>query len=155
MPSTQGRSLDVIRSTDALFKVDDMAVSIGIGGENATCQCGSFWQTGLPCMHMAAVHNDIRNLVHKSYLTSTIREVYQGVIPPITFHDLVADGVTMPQAIRRQAGRPKKLRIRNRSEYIADESPSRCSQCGQPGHNVRTCERRRHQAAAGEQDWRE
>ncbi|KAI2496808.1 hypothetical protein MHU86_13072 [Fragilaria crotonensis] len=40
----------------------------------------------------------------------------------------------------RQAGRPKENRIRHRSECIRPEdSKIKCGQCGQKGHNKRTC----------------
>jgi Zinc knuckle/SWIM zinc finger len=135
-----GRTLPVIRSTDTLVTVNDY--SVDLSGPTASCQCGSYDQTGLPCIHMAAIDDNVMGMVHPSYLTTTLRQVYAGVVAPITVHDLVPDGETQPQAQRRQAGRPKILRIRHRSEYRPEDSPYVCKRCGVPGHNRRTCERR-------------
>jgi hypothetical protein len=51
--------------------------------------------------------------------------VCAGIIAPITVHDLVPDGETMSQAQRRQAERPKVVRIRSRSEYRPEDSPDK------------------------------
>jgi MULE transposase domain len=135
-----GRTLPVVRSSDTVFTINDYAVDLS--GPIATCQCGTSYQTGMPCIHIAAVQTNLMDMVHPSYLTTTIRLVYAGIIPPTTVHDLVPDGETMPQAQRRQVGRPKVVRTRSRSEYLPTESPYQCSACGFPGHNKRTCQRR-------------
>ncbi|KAG7352748.1 hypothetical protein IV203_031044 [Nitzschia inconspicua] len=59
---------------------------------------------------------------------------------------ILIDMMTLPPdgAARRMPGRPKTVRLRKNSRYAhePEKSPTICSRCHQPGHNVRTCVRR-------------
>jgi hypothetical protein len=64
-----------------------------------------------------------------------------GIIQPVSIETLPFDGL-LPPITRGQAGRPKKVRLRNRSELQSEDSPIVFSDCGERGHNKRTCQRR-------------
>jgi hypothetical protein len=56
--------------------------------------------------------------------------------------DLSTENI-LPPIVRNMPGRPKKVRIRNRSEFMdPEDSRITCSECGENGHNKRTCLRR-------------
>ena len=60
---------------------------------------------------------------------------------PVCVDNINCDKASKPPIVRgRQAGRPPEKRIRHRSECIRPEdSKIKCGQCGQKGHNKRTC----------------
>jgi hypothetical protein len=63
-------------------------------------------------------------------------------INPVVVDSLVMDNNTNPpeQGGKRQAGRPKKQRICNRSKFAnPEESTIVCSLCKERGHNAKTC----------------
>jgi len=62
-------------------------------------------------------------------------------IYPVSLDTVAYDGETKPPlGSKRSSGRPRTKRIRRRSLYAASEdSPILCSNCGQAGHNKRTC----------------
>jgi hypothetical protein len=114
------------------------------------CSCMVYFQTGLPCVHICAVigrnpEMNVLDFIHRAFRFDTLRAVYEPVIPLLDKNILQADGITLPPIQVPQAGRPRKLRIRSRGEYVGMEleSPIHCMKCGRPGHNIRTCERRR------------
>jgi hypothetical protein len=109
------------------------------------CSCGDFKDRQFPCIHAAAAASSIGmsalDLVGALYKKPALMNVYRGVILPVSTSDLIPDA-TLPPAVQAQAGRPKKVRLRNRSELDPESSPIICSRCGNHAHNVRTCERR-------------
>lgn len=113
-----------------------------------TCSCNFWHEYQYPCVHACAaimvLKADPLDYVSDYYLTSHLREAFAPYSRPVDVSYYEPDG-TLPPAIQKRKGRPRKIRIRNRSEYINDDSPYRCSSCQQTGHNVRTCERRRKQ----------
>ena len=52
--------------------------------------------------------------------------------------EYVLDEIVRPPRYRRLAGRPRKRRNKNADEKISVNNNS-CGQCGQEGHNRRTC----------------
>jgi hypothetical protein len=72
----------------------------------------------------------VKDFVDKSYTMRSLKSLYASIIPPILTEDLEPDETTLPSPIRRQAGGPRVVRIRNRSEYRLEDSPFSCGNCG-------------------------
>ncbi len=70
---------------------------------------------------------------------SSVHGLFTKNIVPVVLDSLSFDGKTKPPLVlHRTAGQPKLKRIRRRSE-LAEESRVSCSNCGERGHNRRTC----------------
>ncbi|KAG7358176.1 MULE transposase domain containing protein [Nitzschia inconspicua] len=119
------------------------------------CDCGKWQAIGVPCVHgMAYFRHQMKwrledvldQAVDEYYKYRTQRELYRRNFVPVWRHLLEPDMMTLPPdgAARRMPGRPKTVRLRKNSRYAhePEKSPTICSRCHQPGHNVRTCVRR-------------
>jgi hypothetical protein len=118
------------------------------------CSCGVWQQTLFPCHHACAVYRHMHgadmhyisvNLVHDYYKYGFAKSMFKKNILPVSLDTLAYDRETKPPfGSKQQAGRPKKhARIRRRSNFFSDsESNISCGNCGQRGHNIRTCSRR-------------
>jgi hypothetical protein len=131
---------EVIRESSRTYVTVDMA--------RKECSC-RFWQEyQFPCVHACAAmmlrREDPLEYVVDYYLACHLREVYEPYSRTLDVAYLEPDG-TLPPRIDRRRGRPKKIRIRNRSEFINDDSPIHCGICGGKGHNRRTYLRRSKQ----------
>ncbi|XP_042027181.1 uncharacterized protein LOC121774355 [Salvia splendens] len=121
-----------------------------------TCSCRLWQLTGIPCTHVIATINkigkDVEDYVSRYYLRSTMTLLYENVIYPINGMDNWPNTSEVgfelaPPRTKRQRGRPKKLRREelqvhrhaNGSESLRRTFVLRCRQCGQDGHNRRTC----------------
>ena len=103
-----------------------------------------------PCRHSFAVYRKwkevdfnyvLTNLVDEKYTFVNVKNMLRKNVFPVSLDGIQYDGVTKPPLVaKRQSGRPRTKRIRNRSEFIAPEdSPIVCSNCRTRGHNRRTC----------------
>jgi hypothetical protein len=67
---------------------------------NNTCTCGSFWEFQFPCIHAAAALRQSGLLfeehVDYTYLTASLKDVYQATITPVSTCNIFADNVTKP-----------------------------------------------------------
>ena len=81
------------------------------------------------------------DFINEVYKRESLMKTYSHIIRPVTIENLELDDTNSP-IVRKQAGRPKKVRLRNRSELVSAYSPIVCSLCQQSSHNNRTCERR-------------
>lgn len=128
---------EVKRNSTSTFAVVDI--------EERTCSCHFWSEHKYPCVHACAAiifrGEEPVDYISDYYRTSHLQEVFAPYSHPVDVEYLVPDG-TLPPSILKRRGRPKKVRIRNRSEYVNDDSPYRCSKCQKVGHNVRTCDRR-------------
>ncbi|KAG7363280.1 MULE transposase domain containing protein [Nitzschia inconspicua] len=122
---------------------------------DCVCDCGKWQAIGVPCVHgMAYFRHQMKwrledvldQAVDEYYKYRTQRELYRRNFVPVWRHLLEPDMMTLPPdgAARRMPGRPKTVRLRKNSRYAhePEKSPTICSRCHQPGHNVRTCVRR-------------
>ncbi|KAG7337552.1 SWIM zinc finger domain protein [Nitzschia inconspicua] len=122
---------------------------------DCVCNCGKWQAIGVPCVHgMAYFRHQMKwrledvldQAVDEYYKYRTQRELYRRNFVPVWRHLLEPDMMTLPPdgAARRMPGRPKTVRLRKTSRYAhePEKSPTICSHCHQPGHNVRTCIRR-------------
>ena len=114
------------------------------------CTCGTWQDVLYPCRHGCAVIRKwkekdfsyvLQNLVHPYYKFEYVQQIYKNNIFPACIENVKYDNATKPPVVnKRQSGRPKMKRIRRRSEFLdPEESPITCSNCGQRGHNKRTC----------------
>ncbi|XP_042007379.1 uncharacterized protein LOC121755990 [Salvia splendens] len=121
-----------------------------------TCSCRLWQLTGIPCTHAITTINkigkNVADYVSSYYLRSTMTLMYENVLYPINGMDnwpkTSEVGFELaPPRIKRQRGRPKKLRrekpqVRhhaNGSESLRRTFVLRCRRCRQDGHNRRTC----------------
>jgi hypothetical protein len=132
-----------------------------VNAQMKTCTCGKFQEMMYPCRHAMAYYRKwekvslrqiVDNHVHGYYKFGTHQSMYTFNMYPVISDNIQYDGTTKPPPIpKRGAGRPTKLRTewRERSKFDdPSESTLTCGNCGQNGHNRRTCERRRMKADA-------
>ena len=114
------------------------------------CSCGVWQDVLYPCRHACAVFRKwkekeftyiLQHLVHPYYTFDSVQKMYKHNVYPACLDSVQYDRETKPPASHgRQPGRPRVKRIRRRSEFLdPEESPITCSDCGQRGHNKRTC----------------
>ncbi|KAG7358495.1 MULE transposase domain containing protein [Nitzschia inconspicua] len=116
---------------------------------DCVCDCGKWQAIGVPCVHgMAYFRHQMKlrledvldQAVDEYYKYRTQRELYRRNFVPVWRHLLEPDMMTLPPdgAARRMPGRPKTVRLRKNSRYAhePEKSPTICSRCHQPGHNV-------------------
>jgi hypothetical protein len=92
------------------------------------------------------VQSIIDTHVSMFYNYHSVKMLYKENLCPVIISVLINDNKTLPpkSSLKRQPGRPKKIRLRKRSKFSNnDESTIICSVCHQPGHNKRTCEIRK------------
>jgi hypothetical protein len=112
------------------------------------CSCGIWQEYQYPCVHACAyfrkwVESDLQYVLQSKvdnyYSYSSVHGLFTKNNVPVVLDSLSFDGKTTPPLVlHRTAGRPKLKRIRCRSE-LAEESRVSCSDCGERGHNRRTC----------------
>lgn len=137
--------------------------------EKGTCSCLRYQDNGIPCGHamtfIFAMGQDLGPYLPPGLSAEVWRDSYEVPMPPIDVSELVAGHglpACFPPVTRIPRGRPKKERVRRedarrprgRQEYrdhggllplgavvaaVPDIVRSRCSTCGQPGHNSRRC----------------
>ena len=129
------------------------------------CECGEWQEYGYPCVDAMAYLRLHRGLPFYQVLSAYVDPVYtyeaenemlSANMIPVCIANIARDGKTLPPKPlnKRQAGRPKKKRIRKRSRWAHEPEKSNviCSRCHKRGHNIRTCverERRAAKVAAG------
>lgn len=110
------------------------------------CSCETWLQLKIPCRHIIAALNSRQKLPEISALAGKCYHVatYQTTVGSMEIpedHSLVNDPSVLPAKFIRQAGRPKKRRIRSRGEGGERvRRPYKCGKCGRTdGHNRVTC----------------
>lgn len=123
--------------------------------DTKSCGCGRWQLNGIPCPHAcSAIYEN--GEIPESYISSWyLMETYANSYAP-EIHPMpgptewpVDDGAEPiePPIIRKQRGRPKKLRKRGIDENDPTENINvtrrgydiTCGNCGQKGHNARSC----------------
>ncbi|KAK8672269.1 hypothetical protein V6N13_110642 [Hibiscus sabdariffa] len=123
--------------------------------EARVCSCRKWDLTGITCAHaisaMLSIQHSPENYVDSCYHRTTQINLYSNYIFPIRGTNQweqvseIESLPILPPIQRRPTGRPKKKRRKVADEQ--DNSPSRghktleikCSKCGKPGHNIRSC----------------
>nr|XP_043639155.1 uncharacterized protein LOC122610227 [Erigeron canadensis] len=130
--------------------------------DQMSCTCRKWELSGLPCKHAYAVNWDmnkfgrkvgkIESWAHRCYWLDTWMEAYSFKVNPVTGtttwpKSTCPIGLT-PPIHHTPVGRPKKKRKRGlyEDEPLSKEGKlsrkihfGRCTQCGNKGHNARTC----------------
>jgi hypothetical protein len=113
--------------------------------QSATCSCATWQQYRIPCRHLIAtllasnMADTSYELMGECYLLSAY-QASVGTLEVAEDRTLVPDPSIKPAPYVRQAGRPKKRRIRSRGEAgAAVRKPYKCTRCGMTGHNKATC----------------
>lgn len=149
----QGDEFNVVRqSTSASEEPRRYNIDIGL----CTCSCGRWQEFGYPCVDVMAYYRlekklsfirILEELVDSQYKYETERELLELNVVPVCIETIAPDGITLPPipCKKRSSGRPKKQRFRKRSRWALEPEKSniKCSACGMPGHNNRTCEARK------------
>ena len=123
-----------------------------------TCQCTYWTQFGIPCRHaIAAAEADgrlanysefIKYSFHPMYLMDNYCDSMEGTICEVVDLDaLIPDGDMHPSLNLKLSGRPRKRRRKSRGEDAGAIKQTKCSSCGEPGHNSRTCRSKQFGAA--------
>ncbi|KAM0871570.1 hypothetical protein ACQ4PT_039311 [Festuca glaucescens] len=120
--------------------------------EAKTCSCRQWQITGLPCIHalffittLSGQAGNIQQYVHDYYFVAKFKATYAHALPALEGKqqwDIVDPGFKLcPPILKRAAGRPRKRRIRPRSEG-AGLGPRRCkcTRCGGSGHFAKYCD---------------
>jgi uncharacterized protein Veg len=123
------------------------------------CSCGLWQDLEYPCQHFVAFFRKWRECdsletlqqfhVSAYYMYDSLHNLYTPNINPVVVDAISYDRKTKPPVItQRRTGRPKVKRYRRRSELVEPSlSKITCSQCGEKGHNVRTCKNATRPAA--------
>jgi hypothetical protein len=100
--------------------------------------CGEFQDYIWPCVHARAVttrtEKSFMDCGEHYYEKPSLEDVYADIIHSVPIDAIPFDGL-LPPVARAQAGRPKKVRTRNRNELQSEDSPFICSLCNVRGHN--------------------
>lgn len=110
-----------------------------------SCSCRLWSEQQYPRVHACAAllanGQDPKDLISPYYETGRLQKAFASSVIPVDIKQLVHDR-TQPPPVTPKRGRPKKIRLRNRSECASEDSPVHCKSCGVAGHNKRTCIRR-------------
>lgn len=144
------RYCKVNQSTSELFEVYDGFTRFPVNLNSHTCDCKAWQISGLPCKHSAAAIIYIRAKVddycdpyyNKEKYTTT----YSRLVSPLPDPNTLEEENVLPPPLRRLPRRPKKNRRREKDEDAPSNarrllSTIKCSNCGNLGHNKRSCQR--------------
>lgn len=111
----------------------------------STCSCTTWRQQRIPCRHLIAIlvqrrtTDRIFELVGPSHTIASYEQSL-GSLEVLEDISLASDPTIQPAPFVRQAGRPKKRRIRSQGETGGKARKAyRCTRCGTVGHNKKTC----------------
>jgi hypothetical protein len=106
------------------------------------CTCGKFQISCVPCHHACAFLLHLRinpeDEADPLFRLDNYKATYSHSVLPVRLEDLEDDHEKLPPITTRPRGRPKKSRIRHRSE-VGDKRQNTCSRCGGKGHSRKTC----------------
>jgi hypothetical protein len=136
--SSEGRRMDCIQYAASEFVIKTTTTPQEehiVNLDAKRCSCNFFHDMQRPCPHAACAivrsGRDIREFFSLIYFIESLRNLYGGnfrLVSP-TLSMLALDDTGAPLA-RRMPGRPKKLRLRNRSGLVSENSPISCGRCG-------------------------
>ncbi|XP_016504208.1 uncharacterized protein LOC107822200 [Nicotiana tabacum] len=138
-------------TTEQLYTVFEGVRRTIVCLEEGTCSCGKFQMDELPCPYAWAV---LKNQQLKPgqycsfyYKKDKLLKTYEFPVNSMPDESLwvipteVMEDVVLPPKGRRNAGRPRKERLKPASEKESKWHLS-CSVCGQGGHSRKTCRNR-------------
>ena len=122
-----------------------------------TCSCGHWFQKKIPCRHAIRTAKCaglldgggaekfkewIHSSVHPGYrMDKYLHALERAKVELVDVDKLEPDGSTLPSVAVKQAGRPRKKRLRAQSEDGSGGAKKhyKCGKCGGLGHNQRHC----------------
>ena len=151
-----GASYSVVETNEGRYLVtyDSQMGSINhrshvVMPEWGTCTCGEWQDMQYPCRHACAYarnKNESFDCVKELYVAcehkgAALKSMFFQNVEPVIRDNIPFDGITLPNLVTKQAGRPKVKRFRRRSKFIDPKNTSSiiCSLCHQRGHNRHTC----------------
>ncbi|TXG46980.1 hypothetical protein EZV62_026274 [Acer yangbiense] len=152
--SLESRVLKMIHAGEGEYEMLDLTRAYTAKLRDATCECGQWQISGVPCSHaLAGIRNfygmggakeRLIDFIHPSLSKSAFETTYRSMIHPIpdlsTWADIDVQPV-IPPPMKKKAGRPKLVRKREFGEKqkAARRGSVICAKCKQAGHNKRTC----------------
>ena len=139
----------VYRVGDHEFQVDFDDKRCVVKLDERYCICGQWQVRGIPCIHACACISTVRGNVvdycSKWFTTESWKRCYSSSCHPIPDESMwpIFENLELnPPFVKKQSGRPKKVRIRSSDEpkkVTGQSATKRCKNCLMFGHNVRTC----------------
>ncbi|GAA0152020.1 hypothetical protein LIER_43160 [Lithospermum erythrorhizon] len=114
------------------------------------CSCGSWQLSGIPCSHAILCLYHLKksrsDYVNDCYKKSTFLATYSHVLNPIDWYTTIGMPLQPPPYIK-LAGRPKKLRKKDKNEIVKKGKTERLKKwvifhygwCRKTCHNIRRC----------------
>ncbi|TXG56923.1 hypothetical protein EZV62_018236 [Acer yangbiense] len=152
--SLKSRILKIIHVGEGEYEVLGLTRAHTAKLKSATCECGQWQISGVPCSHaLVGIRNFYRlggakerliDFTHPSLSKSDFETTYHSMIHLIpdlcAWVDIEVQSVN-PPPLQKKPDRPKLLRIR---ESCKKPKATRCgsvicAKCKQPGYNKRTC----------------
>jgi hypothetical protein len=145
--------------------LQSIGISHCINIKQQSCTCGKWQDREYPCIDALAYFRNYKRLSFHDILEKHVSPYYscnslfllwrKNICPVIIStleHDETAQPPLSPERVKRQTGRPRMKRFRNRSKY-PDPKDSKviCKKCTKPGHNSRTCDIRKIMEAIQEE----
>ncbi|KAG5616413.1 hypothetical protein H5410_016237 [Solanum commersonii] len=147
--ASKSSKMEVVSSSEFIFSIYEAGRRYIVCLERKVCSCGRFQLYEIPCAHAIVVLKE-KNVKYMHpycsdyYKSDALAKTYEIPMVPMADkedwsapEDVVAETVYPPR-YRRLAGRPMKRRKKNADEKITMNTNC-CGQCGQEGHNRRTC----------------
>ncbi|KAH0727117.1 hypothetical protein KY284_002982 [Solanum tuberosum] len=147
--ASKSSKMEVVPSSEFIFSIYEAGRRYIVCLERKVCSCGRFQLDEIHCAHAIVVlkENNVKDMhpyCFDYYKPDALAKTYEISLVPmpdkedwLTPEDVVAETV-YPPSYRRLAGRPRKRRKKNADEKITVNTNC-CGQCGQEGHNRRTC----------------
>lgn len=150
---SSSRACKLIPSHNDEFKVMDGKLRFAVKLKEKKCSC-KWWEiSGIPCKHaiicIGYKRENPEDYVDDYYSVKRYLKAYENVIHPLPQIDLDTEDTSLhmlPPPLKRLPGRPRVNRTRQENE-VGPSTVSkrscivRCNNCGQLGHNKRSCQR--------------
>ncbi|XP_076934335.1 uncharacterized protein LOC143600567 [Bidens hawaiensis] len=158
--SKNSRKWIVIPSGGNMFEVRDGYEAYSVDLDNRECSCRLWQISGIPCLHSTTAiyytNNDPEEYVSDWFKVERFKETYKHYIKPVNGSKMWKSTSyikPLPPKERRMPGRPSIKRKRHETEkqgkYKTVSTTGRhitCGNCGEIGHNVKTCTNEKKQA---------
>jgi hypothetical protein len=133
--SSADNGLHVVRAPDS-------GIEFIIDVNNGICSCTNYQEFRSLCSHgiIACVRDAENPFNHfdSSYELASYRDSYSHVMQPVSIENLKPD-TAKPPIIVRKRGHPATKRICKQASWLKNPKKRMCSNCGQLGHDKRTC----------------
>ncbi|XP_028060052.1 uncharacterized protein LOC114263668 [Camellia sinensis] len=117
-----------------------------------TCGCRKWDLSGIPCAHVVAATNFLgqepEKYVHQYYKVESYLKMYDNMLTPINVKETwpkTEYAKVLPPDVKKRAGRPKQNKRKETEAPIQGRklgtqgTKITCNNCGNVGHNRRSC----------------